>query len=59
MTEWLDILIVNEYMKALLEQYAKDTTRQIALAQRHNAIIQHRDLITPVKAEVKEENPQD
>lgn len=59
MTEWRDILIVNEYMKALHEQYAKDTTRQIALAQRHNAIIQQRDLITPVKAEVKEENPQD
>lgn len=58
MTEWRDILIVNEYMKALHEQYAKDTTRQIALAQRHNAIIQQRDLITPVKAEVKEETPQ-
>lgn len=58
MTEWRDILVVNEYMKALHEQYAKDTTQQIALAQRHNAIIQQRDLITPVKAEVKEENPQ-
>ena len=58
MTEWRDILIVNEYMKALHEQYAKDTTRQIALAQRHNAIIQQRDLITPVKAELKEENTQ-
>lgn len=59
MTEWRDILIVNEYMKALHEQYAKDTTRQIALAQRHNAIIQQRDLITPVKCEAKEENQQD
>lgn len=58
MTEWRDILVVNEYMKALHEQYAKDTTHQIALAQRHHAIIQQRDLITPVKAEVKEENPQ-
>lgn len=58
MTEWRDILVVNEYMKALHEQYAKDTTQQIALAQRHNAIIQQRDLITPVKAEAKEENPQ-
>jgi hypothetical protein len=55
MTEWRDILIVNEYMKALHEQYAKDTTRQIALAQRHNAIIQQRDLITPVKAEEKQQ----
>lgn len=50
MTEWRDILIVNEYMKALHEQYAKDTTQHIALAQRHNAIIQQRDLITPVKS---------
>lgn len=56
MTEWRDILIVNEYMKALHEQYAKDTTRQIALAQRHNAIIQQRDLITPIKTENNEEN---
>ena len=58
MTEWRDILIVNEYMKALHEQYAKDTTQHIALAQRHNAIIQQRDLIAPVKAEDKEENQQ-
>lgn len=59
MTEWRDILIVNEYMKALHEQYAKDTTQHIAIAQRHNAIIQQRDLITPVKAEETVENPQD
>ena len=59
MTEWRDILVVNEYMKALHEQYAKDTTQHIALAQRHNAIIQQRDLITPVKAEENVENPQD
>lgn len=58
MTEWRDILIVNEYMKALHEQYAKDTTQHIALAQRHNAIIQQRDFITPVKVEVKEDSTQ-
>lgn len=58
MTEWRDILVVNEYMKALHEQYAKDTTHHIALAQRHNAIIQQRDLITPVKTEANEENSQ-
>ena len=55
MTEWRDILIVNEYMKALHEQYAKDTTQHIALAQRHNAIIQQRDLIAPVKVEEKQQ----
>ena len=59
MTEWRDILIVNEYMKALHEQYAKDTTQHIALAQRHNAIIQQRDLIAPIKVNDKEENQQD
>lgn len=54
MTEWRDILIVNEYMKALHEQYAKDTTQHIAIAQKHNAIIGQRDLITPVKSEESE-----
>lgn len=50
MTEWRDILIINEYMKALHEAYAKDTTRHIALAQRHDAIIKRRDLIDPIKS---------
>jgi hypothetical protein len=58
MTEWRDILVVNEYMKALHEQYAKDTTQHIALAQRHNAIIQQRDLIAPIKAEENVEKQQ-
>jgi hypothetical protein len=58
MTEWRDILVVNEYMKALHEQYAKDTTHHIALAQRHNAIIQQRDLIAPIKAEENVEKQQ-
>lgn len=53
MTEWRDILIVNEYMKALHEQYAKDTTRHIAIAQKHDAIIKQRDLIEPVKVQQK------
>ena len=55
MTEWRDILVVNEYMKALHEQYAKDTTQHIALAQRHDAIIRRRDLITPIKDETTDE----
>jgi hypothetical protein len=45
-------------MKALHEQYAKDTTHHIALAQRHNAIIQQRDLIAPIKAEENVEKQQ-
>ena len=55
MTEWRDILIVNEYMKSLHEQYAKDTTQHIALGHRHNAIISQRDLITKVVSEQKQE----
>lgn len=48
MTEWRDILVINEYMKAMHEEYAKDTTQHIALAQMHNEIIKRRDLIDPV-----------
>jgi hypothetical protein len=55
MTEWRDILIVNEYMKSLHEQYAKDTTQHIALGHRHNVIISQRDLITKVVSEQKQE----
>lgn len=52
--EWRDILIVNEYMKALHEAYAKDTTQQIAMAQKHNEIIKQRDLISPIKSDKAE-----
>lgn len=48
MTEWRNILIVNEYMKALHEAYAKDTTRHIAIGHKHNAIISQRDLIIKI-----------
>ena len=51
MADWRNILIVNEYMKALHEQYAKDTTRHIALGHRHSAIISQRDLITPISSD--------
>lgn len=48
MTEWRDILIVNEFMKPLHEDYSKDTTMQIARAQKHDAIVKQHDLINPV-----------
>ena len=54
MSDWRNILIVNEYMKALHEQYAKDTTRHIALGHRHSAIISQRDLITPISSNKEE-----
>ena len=55
MTEWRDILLINEYMKSLHEQYAKDTTRHIALGHRHNAIISQRDLITKIASKQEQE----
>jgi hypothetical protein len=54
MADWRNILIVNEYMKALHEQYAKDTTRHIAIGHRHSAIISQRDLITPISSNKEE-----
>ena len=55
MSEWRDILIVNEYMKPLHEDYSKDTTMQIARAQKHDAISKRRELIKPRKAEETQE----
>ena len=53
MTEWRDILVINEYMKGVHEGYAKDISYQIALAHKHNAIIKQRDLINPVTPKEK------
>lgn len=46
--EWRDILMVNEYMKALHEDYTKDLALQIAGSQKHNAILERMDLIGKV-----------
>ena len=54
MTEWRDILIINEYMKSLHEAYAKDTTVTIWLSQKHNEIIKRRDLIDPIKSKTED-----
>lgn len=54
MTEWRDILIVNEFMKPLHEDYSKDTTMQIARAQKHDAISKRREMIKP-RTEVSKE----
>ena len=54
MTEWRDILIINEYMKSLHEAFAKDTTVTIWLSQKHNEIIKRRDLIDPVKSKAED-----
>lgn len=42
--EWRDILLVNEYMKALHEDYTKDLANQIALSQKHAAVLDRMDL---------------
>ena len=46
--EWRNILLVNEYMKALHEDYTKDLAVQIALSQKHNSILERMDLIGKV-----------
>lgn len=48
MTEWKDILIINEFMKTNHEEYAKDTTKQIALGHKHNDLMTRRDTLTGV-----------
>ena len=47
-SEWTDILIVNEYMKSMHEEYAKNIVVFTALSQFHNAVIEQRDLIEKV-----------
>lgn len=47
-SEWRDILMINEYMKQLHEQYTNELSMQIALGQKHNAVLERIELITPV-----------
>jgi len=49
--EWRDILLVNEYMKALHEAYTKDLALQIAASQKHNAVLERIDLTSKVTTE--------
>lgn len=53
--EWRDILMVNEYMKALHEDYTKDLALQIAGSQKHNAILERMDLIGKVTTDKNHE----
>lgn len=53
--EWRDILMVNEYMKALHEDYTKDLAMQIAGSQKHNAILERMDLIGKVTTDAGHE----
>ena len=53
--EWRDILMINEYMKALHEDYTKDLATQIALSQKHNSVLERMDLISPVTTGHKDE----
>ena len=51
--EWRDILLVNEYMKALHEDYTKDLAIQIAASQKHNAVLERIDLTSKVTTDDK------
>lgn len=46
-TEWRDILVINEYMKALHEEYVRGNTLQIFIAQKHSAVVDRLELLSP------------
>lgn len=56
--EWTDILAINNYFSNCHEQYTKDTTFNIYLSQKHNAIMDRMQLMTGIDpatgTEVKE-----
>ena len=48
-TDWRNILAVNEYMKGCHEPYSIDTSYNIFLAQKHQAIMDRTTMITKVE----------
>lgn len=46
--EWKDILAINEYFKFNHEQFSIDTAGTIYLAQRHNAVMEQKELVKTV-----------
>ena len=48
-TDWRNILAVNEYMKGCHEPYSIDTSYNIYLAQKHQAIMDRTTMITKVE----------
>lgn len=55
-TEWVDILVINNYLTAVHEPYIKDRAMLITLAEAHNAVVDQTQKCTPVDAngELKE-----
>lgn len=58
MQQWLEILVVNEYMKPLHDQYRKDNAVTIAVAQKHNAILGQMDTIHKMEQGEPEGEPE-
>ena len=48
-TEWKDILVINEYMSSCHSEYVKDTSYLIYLSQKHNVILDRMKLVSPVQ----------
>ena len=46
--EWKYMLIINEFTKAMDENYTKDLVLQGYLSQKHNAVLDRMELIKPV-----------
>lgn len=56
-SEWVDILVINNYLTAVHEPYIRDRSKLITLAEKHNAVINQIQKCTPVDSngELKED----
>lgn len=57
-SEWVDILIINNYLVCAHEPYMKDRAMLVYLAECRNAAVNQLQLVTPVVANPEEEQQQ-
>lgn len=57
MSEWRDLMIIDRYLDPIIATYGKNTSYQIAMGHKHNAIINRRQIISPVQRVPQEEIP--
>lgn len=49
-SEWVDILVINNYLTSVHEPYIKDRSLLVTLAEMHNAVVSQIQKCTPVDA---------
>jgi len=54
-SEWVDILIINNYMAFAHEGYTKDRAGIMTLAEMHNKLVDRMKSVTPLEDLKKEE----